>query len=246
MLQTDLKYLPSSSELPDSDDTPVDNEDQNYIPNLLLFLLEYLWKERNDWFFGADMGIYHATGLNPRNPIVPDAFLSLGVERRKEGKSRGSYVVWEERNNQVPILTIEVVSQTAGGEYEQKLAIYAKLGVLYYLIYNPRFWRRDGHLPFELYKLTNGIYQLQTSDRASESYSSEAYSSESYWLPEIGLGIGSCVLPTDRFQREVLSWFDRNGNRYLSEAEQERVRVEYLAKYLRSLGIDPDNLPLKS
>jgi Uma2 family endonuclease len=238
MLQTDLKYLPSSSELPDSDDTPVDNEDQNFVPNVLLFLLEYLWKERNDWFFGVDMGIYHNTGLNPRIPIVPDAFLSLGVERRKDGKSRGSYVVWEERNNQVPILTIEVVSQTAGREYSEKSAIYSKLGVLYYFIYNPRYWRRDGHLPLELYKLENGIYKLQSSDRSPESRLSETY-----WMPEIGLGIGSCVLPTDRLQREVLSWFDRNGNRFLNEAEQERFKAENLAKYLRSLGIDPINLP---
>jgi len=30
MLQIDLKHLPTSDELPDSDDTPVDNEDQNF------------------------------------------------------------------------------------------------------------------------------------------------------------------------------------------------------------------------
>jgi hypothetical protein len=29
--------LPSSDELIDSDDLPVDNEDQNFIPNVLLF-----------------------------------------------------------------------------------------------------------------------------------------------------------------------------------------------------------------
>ncbi len=39
--------LPSTTELPCSDDTPVDNEDQNFIPNLLLFLLESIWAIRN-------------------------------------------------------------------------------------------------------------------------------------------------------------------------------------------------------
>jgi hypothetical protein len=39
--------------------------------------------DRADWFFGVDMGVYHTTGQNPRTPIVPDVFLSLGVERRK-------------------------------------------------------------------------------------------------------------------------------------------------------------------
>jgi len=34
--------LPSTEELPCSDDTPVDNEDQNLLPNLLLFALTLL------------------------------------------------------------------------------------------------------------------------------------------------------------------------------------------------------------
>jgi Uma2 family endonuclease len=159
MMPSDLKQeLPSSAELPDSDDTPVDNEDQNFLPNFLLFLLHVIWADRNHWYFGADMGIYHTTGVNPRVPVVPDGFLSLGVERRKQGKSRKSYVTWEE-NYVVPILTLEIVSWTTGGEYEEKTDIYAKLGVLYYIIYNPEFWRRDGHQPFEVYKLVNGVYR---------------------------------------------------------------------------------------
>lgn len=224
MLQPDLKHLlPTSEELPDSDDIPVDNEDQNFLPNLLLFLLEYLWKSRQDWYFGVDMGIYHTTGLNPRVPVVPDSFLSLGV-RRRGSESRKSYVVWEEHEI-VPILTLEVVSQTPGGEYDEKLAIYAKLGVLYYVIYNPKFWRRDGQLPFEVYKLENGVYQLQVG--------------EPFWMPEIGLGIGRCVLPSDPMRREVLSWYDEGRNRCLSEAEVERQRAERLAVRLRELGEEP-------
>jgi Uma2 family endonuclease len=236
MLQpTDLEYLPTSDELLSSDDIPVDNEDQNFVPNILLFLLEYLWKNREDWFFGVDMGIYHTTGLNPRVPVVPDGFLSLGVERRKGGGSRNSYVVWEEQGV-APMLTLEVVSQTAGGEYEEKLATYAKLGVKYYVIYNPRFWRRDGHLPLEVYKLADGFYQLQIG--------------EPFWMPEIGLGIGRCMLPSDPLEREILSWFDEKGNRHLSAEEQERYRAEQEQKqrerlevFLRSQGFDPNHLP---
>jgi Uma2 family endonuclease len=235
MLQIDLKNLPTSAELPCSDDTPVDNEDQNLLPNILLFLLEYLWKDRQDWFFAVDMGIYHTTSSNPKAPVVPDGFLSLGVERRKGGKSRSSYVVWEEENV-VPLLTLEVVSQTSGGEYDKKKAIYAQLGVLYYVIYNPQFWQRDEHSPFEVYKLVGRTYQLQQGDP--------------FWMPEIGLGIGRCVLPTDPMGREVLSWFDQQGNRHLSEAEVQGQRAEVeqrrrslLEEFLRSQGFDPDHLP---
>lgn len=105
-LQTNL---PSTAELPCSDDTPVDNEDQNLLPNLLLFMLCSIWAERMDWYFGVDMAIYHTTGISPKVPVVPDGFLSLGVERKKGGKSHRSYATWEEQDI-VPILTLEMVS----------------------------------------------------------------------------------------------------------------------------------------
>lgn len=53
--------------------------------------------------------------------------------------------------------------------------------------------------------------------------------------------------------QELLFWYDKQGNRYLAAEEiagqerqratQEQQRAEQLAEYLRSLGIDPDNLP---
>ncbi len=61
-----LACLPSSEELPDSDDTPVDNELQDLIPGLLKALLAMAWPERMDWFFGIDMGIYYDPDLPPR------------------------------------------------------------------------------------------------------------------------------------------------------------------------------------
>lgn len=239
MLSPDLKKaLPSTDELPCSDDTPVDNEDQNFLPNVLLFLLNSIWANRIDWFFAVDMAVYHTTGVNPRVPVVPDAFLSVGVERKKNGKSRRSYAVWEE-NDVVPILTLEMVSHTPGGEYDEKMAIYAKLGVLYYVIYNPEYWLRDQHQPFEVYKLVNGSYQLQIG--------------EPYWMNEVGLAIGRYQGTVAGIQQELLAWYNQQSDRYLmpeeqaqqerTRAEQERTRAEQLAQYLRSLGIDPDNLP---
>jgi Uma2 family endonuclease len=245
------QYLPPGSELLDSDDIPVDNEDQNWIPNVLLMLLKNIWGERTDWFFGVDMGVYHATSKNARVPIVPDGFLSLGVERRKNNKSRRSYVVWEEQNV-APILALEVVSWTPGGEYDDKQAIYAKLGVLYYIIYNPEFWLRDGHQPLEVYKLVGDSYQLQIG--------------EPLWMPEIGLGIGRCPEIFAGSNEEVLSWYDDRGDRYLrseekeiqanlaatqakSEAIQARAeadlaqqRADKLLAKLHKLGIDADSL----
>jgi Uma2 family endonuclease len=234
--------LPSTAELPCSDDTPVDNEDQNLLPNLLLFLLRSLWSERMDWYFGVDMAVYHTTGVSPKVPVVPDAFLSLNVERRKDGKSRRSYATWEE-NDVVPILTLEMVSHQPRDEYDEKMDLYAKLGVLYYIIYNPEFWQRDRHQPFEVYKLDNGIYQQQIG--------------EPYWMPEAGLGIGRYQDDMGKPPQELLTWYDEQGNRHLSGEEQERQRAEQerqraeqerqqrerLEGFLRSQGIDPNQLP---
>jgi Uma2 family endonuclease len=60
MFQSELpRYLPTADELPCSDDTPVDNELQELIPGLLKSILQILWADRMDWFFGIDMGIYY-------------------------------------------------------------------------------------------------------------------------------------------------------------------------------------------
>ncbi len=215
MVQTHPKIrLTTSDELPDSDGLPVDNELHTLVPNLLGLILGFIWGQRFDWFFGVNMGIYHTTGINPRVPIVPDGFLSLGVERVRGNQLRKSYVVWEE-NDIVPMFVLEIVSQTPGGEYDEKISIYAKLGVLYYVIYNPEFWRRDQQEPFEVYRLVDGSYQRQIG--------------EPFWMPEIGLGIGLGIGSHRGLQREWLYWFDERGNRILTPEE-------LLARYQEQFG----------
>jgi Uma2 family endonuclease len=266
MLEYNLpKYLPSAEELPDSDEMPVDNELQELIPGLLKAILLILWSERMDWLFGIDMGIYYHPD---KPPIVPDGFLSLGVERFYDEELRPSYVLWDE--NVVPIFVLEVVSQNYRKEYTTKLDEYEALGVLYYVIYSSRR-RRKPHL--EVHKLVNGKYELQEGNPV--------------WLPEIGLGIGCERGNYCGVTREWMYWYDEQGQRYLTPAEQVKQetqraqqeaqraqqeaqraqqeaqraqqeaqraqqeaqraevaekRVQQLAEQLRALGIDPDNL----
>jgi Uma2 family endonuclease len=251
MYQYELpRYLPTADELPNSDDTPVDNELQELIPSLLKSILRMLWKGRMDWFFGIDMGIY----TDPdRPPIVPDGFLSLNVERSFDEDLRLSYLLWEEEV--MPIFVLEVVSSKPGGEYTTKLQEYAQMGVLYYIIYNPKR-RRKARL--EIHKLANGrVYELQNANPL--------------WMPEIGLGIGSERASYDDLTREWLYWYDENDKRYPTpyeqielanqaieqerqradnadraieqerqQTEQERQRAERLAAQLRALGVEPE------
>jgi hypothetical protein len=174
------------------------------------------------------------------------------VERYKaRGKLRLSYVLWQE-NNTVPPWVLEVVSKTPGGEYDDKMTKYAQIGVLYYVIYNPDYGRRDKHDPFEVYRLVNGVYVRQTGNPV--------------WMPEIGLGIGCEVGTHEGCTREWLYWYDQFSRRFPTPAnvieqerqraqqerqraeqsqqqlEQERQRAERLAEQLRQMGVDPDTL----
>ena len=232
-------YLPTAGELPYSDGAPVDNEFQNLIPNLLRSILSFAWKGRTGWFFGVDMGIYY----DPTKPaVVPDCFLSLGVERFKGGDDIGrlSYVLWEE-DYVAPILAIETVSKTYGGEYEKKRDIYAQLGVLYYVVFLIKPKSRRGHQILEIYRLVEGEYQL--------------LSAEQVWMPEIGLGLGKERDIYDERVRNWLYWYDAEGNRLPTpeelavlanqereRANQERERADRLAQRLRELGLDPEDL----
>ncbi|MBD0363914.1 MAG: Uma2 family endonuclease [Coleofasciculus sp. C3-bin4] len=218
-----LHCLPSAEDLPDSDDTPVDNELQDLIPGLLKAILAWVWASRMDWFFGVDMGVYY----DPDQPaIVPDGFLSLGVERIFDEDLRLSYLLWEE--NVVPILVLEVVSHKRRGEYSSKKKLYAQLEVLYYVVYNPR---RRKKLPLEVYRLVNGEYVLLRGNPV--------------WLPEVGLGIGSERGTYQGITREWLYWYDEQGVRFLTPEERATAaeqRVQMLEQQLRSLGVNPDSL----
>ncbi|MBW4465632.1 MAG: Uma2 family endonuclease [Pegethrix bostrychoides GSE-TBD4-15B] len=189
-----LQYQPPDSltedDLPYSDDQPVDNELQLLLPVLLRAILALLWAERQDWFFGVNIGLYYDTQLPA---IGPDAFLALGAVRYKREQGRLSYVVAQE-NNIVPQWVLEIVSQIPGGEYDSKFEKYAQIGVRYYVVYNPDHWRRDQHQPFEVYRLEKPLCPS---------------------AGQLGLGIGTERGLHEGLEREWLYWYDELGHKYL-------------------------------
>ncbi|NER95406.1 MAG: Uma2 family endonuclease [Symploca sp. SIO1B1] len=197
-----LTNLPTAEDLPETDHQPVDSELQIWVSTLLAILLNWLWKERNDWFWGVNLGIYYDP---EKSAVVPDGFLSLGVELMPSERGRLSYVLWRE-NNVVPLLVLEYVSKTYGQEYDQKMVDYAQMGVLYYVVYNPIYCHRRQHQPLEVYRLVKGKYVLQTQ--------------EPVWIEEMGLGIGRGRGTYKGWTREWLYWYDREGNRLLAPEEE--------------------------
>lgn len=248
-----VQSLLTEQDLPDTDEQPVDNELQILLPMLLRAILALAWAGRSDWFLGANLGVYY----DPNKPAVgPDALLSLGVPIYRPNEDlRLSYVIWQE--GVVPQWVLEIVSKKPGKEYDQKMELYAQLGVTYYTIYNPKYHQRDRHDPFEVYKLVDDQYVRQSGDPV--------------WMPEIGLGIGvdqgvHSGLP----QREWLYWYDQQGNRYPAaenavetarqeveaaeqreanvreearqQVEEARQQMDALLQKLRDRGIDPNTL----
>jgi Uma2 family endonuclease len=259
----EYRQLPTAEDLPDSDETPVDNELQNNIPNLLLSLLNWIWRDRQDWFFAVDMCYYYEPNIEdpPKSKaIVPDAMLAIGVPRLKDEGGRLSYVLWQEQVK--PIMVLEVISKKYNGEYEKKLTQYQELGILYYVVYNSLSGRRGRykkHESLEVYKLTNGKYELMPSVTLLET-------GRVVWIPEIELGIGCERRNFGNWERDWLYWYDRNCVRYPTAEErarkaeaaqqqaqaaqqqaqaiamQERQKAEKLIAHLRSLGINPDEI----
>jgi hypothetical protein len=138
-----------------------------------------------------------------------------------------------------------MVSHRPNGEYEEKLDLYARLGVRYYLIYNPEFWQRDCHQPFEVYRLEGQTYRLQIG--------------EPYWMSEVGLGIGRGRQVMGGIEQEVLLWYDPQGQAYplpdqliremqtqlmaeRQRAEEAEEKANRLAQRLQELGVDPEEV----
>ena len=216
------RILPTAEELPSSDEKPVDNQLQNDIPNLLLSLLALIWANRDDWYFGVDMGVYY----NPDEPaIVPDGFLAVGVKRNTGEKGRLSYLLWAE-NDIMPILSLEVVSETYNSEYEEKLEDYQKLGILYYAIYNPLTGRKrrfKNRQRLEVYRLVEGKYELLPTEN------------NRVWLPEIELALGYENGEHIGWKREWLYWYDESGNRYLT-ANERAINAQAIANQERLIA----------
>jgi Uma2 family endonuclease len=231
--------LPADDEFPCSDGKPVDSELQELVPGLLKSILMRIWKDKLDYLFVIDMGLYYQGGC-----VSPDGLLSLGVKQPEHDQKRSSYILSQEKV--IPVLVLEVVSKTYGGEYDDKKETYQKIGILYHVIYSPLLNDLER---LDVYKLIGGRYVLQVG--LGDEWR--------VWLPEVGLAIGRERRNYDQTNREWLYWYDQTGVRYptpleAEEAEAERANVEteranvemakvrLLSERLKALGVDPGSL----
>jgi hypothetical protein len=177
---------------------------------------------------------------------VPDVFLSLDVAVPENWHKTKSYFFWE--FGKAPEVVIEIVSNTKGGELTAKKHDYARLGVLYYVVFDPQNLLKEGVL--QVFELQGRKYKKMK----------DAY------LPEIGLGLTLWRGVYETKEDTYLRWRDREGNllptgeeatareaeraareaeraaREAERAAREAERAEKLAAKLRELGLNPDQL----
>ncbi len=231
LLDTEEIVAPDISHLVIEDDTPVDNFQSAKQQRLLVEPLYASWSPGVPFVADSNIGLFYAL---KQDPIVPDAFLSLGVEMPADWsqKQNRSYFVWE--FGKVPEVCIEIVSNKEGNELGSKLSDYARIGIACYAIFDP-------------------LKQLQGEDELNGSLlkvwvlTGKQYIelSEPFWLEPVGLGLTLWEGTFEGRQDLWLRWCDRQGQVIPTGAEGrdfERQRAERLAERLRSLGINPDEV----
>ena len=130
-------------------------------------------------------------------------------------KEHRSYFVWE--FGKVPDVVIEVVSNRKGGELSGKLKDYARMGVPYYVVFDPKKELSDDLL--RIYELGFGKRYRQREDCA---------------LPDLGLSLTLWKGMFEDKEDTWLRWLDAKGALVLTgeeraskaEAEVERLRAE--------------------
>ena len=172
------------------------------------------------------------------SPIVPDVLVSLDVVPQApiwEKKNR-SYFIWV--FGKAPELVLEIVSNREGDELEGKRRRYARMGIMYYVVYDPA--RHLGGPTLHTFALREGRYAPIDP-----------------WFPVLGLGVREQEGEFEGMRARWLRWHTKDGavlptggeraetaetraETAETRAENERQRAERLRQRLRAAGIDPD------
>jgi Uma2 family endonuclease len=133
----------------------------------------------------TNVGYFH-TVKEP--PLVPDCLLSLDVRPGKDlsKKENNSYFQWI--FGKPPDVVIQIVSDKRGGEEDFKKDMYARLGVPFYVIFDPRDLLQGGVL--RAWGLVHRRYA----------------SIEPRWFAEIGLGLILWPGTFEQLERTWLRW----------------------------------------
>lgn len=220
VLEPELTEIPSPDidHLVTEDDTPVDNIFSEKQQRLLTDSLYSSWSgpgENRPFIALANVGMFYATS---QQAVVPDVLVSLDVEHPADvwEKRHRSYFIWE--YGKPPEVVVEIVSNKVGGELDHKLQLYARLGIAYYVVFDPE--QQLGEQTLQIFHLRNMQYVLVDENE----------------LPGMGLGLTLWEGEFQGLAATWLRWLDSEGELLLTGNE----RAEKLAAQLSALGVEPE------
>ncbi|XHR84746.1 MAG: Uma2 family endonuclease [Gloeotrichia echinulata GP01] len=180
----------------------------------------------------ADQFLYYAQGF-PRLRVAPDVMVIFDVAPG----GRDNYKIWEE--GQVPQVVFEMTSQgTQKQDQEEKKNLYEQLGILEYWLFDPKGeWIVE---KLRGYRLDGETYQPITDGISQPLELSVIVEGELLRFYRLDTG-EKLLIPTEL--AELAQQERQRAQQERQRAQQERQRADKLAEYLRSQGIDPDNLP---
>jgi hypothetical protein len=167
----EIEFWPDVEHLVIEDEAPVDNFLSAKLQRLLVEILYSSWASlgmTRPFVADADIGIF---GSVSQPPIVPDVFVSLDVEAPQDfrQKKNRTYLVWEFGKS--PDVVVEIVSNREGNELGRKLGDYGRLGVAYYVVFDPL--QQLGDELLRVFGLREGQYVALAEP----------------WLEQVGLGL---------------------------------------------------------
>ena len=185
---------PNVEHLVTEDDTPVDNifsEKQQRLLTEPLYSSPGWATETRKFIALSHVGLFYAIR---QPPYVPDMLLSLDVALPANlwPKSHRSYFVWE--YGKPPDVVVEVVSNDEGRERSEKLEGYSRIGVRYYVIYDPE--RRLTNEPLCGFQLEAMGYRPMP---------------DPLWLPGVELGLRLWAGRYEDHENTWLRWTDAAG-----------------------------------
>lgn len=228
----DLRPYPETSlrdhtQLPESDGTFVKNF-QEHPQSILLTesITQVLQKLHPDgqYTIGQDCGIYWRITEPPeRGAVAPDWYYVPNVPPLLNGKTRRSYVLWQEYIS--PLIVLEFVSGN-GAEERDKNPWKGKFWI-YEQVIKPAFYGiyEVNKASIEVYELIGGKYQLLSANERGH-----------YPIKHTGVELGLWTGEYQNMELPWLRWWDLQGNLLLTGEE----RANRLAAQLRALGIEPE------
>jgi Uma2 family endonuclease len=200
--------------LPETDGVPLETPWHRAAINLLIEVLLFLWRGRDDFYIGGNMFIYFRLEDSNREEVRgPDFFYVAGADRHRP---RESWVVWRE-DGRYPDVIIELLSRTTAVEDRTtKKALYEQtFHTPEYFLYDPATRQVEG------WKLIGASYQAIQPDARGW-----------LWSEVLRLWVGNWDGTYQDLEATWPRFYDAQGNLLLLPVEAAEVKAAEAAAKL--------------